>query len=492
MAFDYSSRDYSTIRADLLRRATRIAPEWTDRDPADFGMVLVDLWAQMGDVLHYYIDRAAGESVLPTATQRESVLAFANLLDYVPNGRTSGQATVLLTNSTAADITIPQYTRFVARSEGSTYQVYMPSSAVIPANNSSSITVLEGTVVSSPSETLTNSASGLAGQRYTLVNTGVVRSSVVVTVYEDGVTPTTYRQIDRLTNAVSGERVFTLRSTATDEIEVVFGTEFRGFIPPPGSVITATYAYSSGSSGNLPANSVTAFRDVTPAGITITSSSAFTGGINEETIVSMKSSIPSLATSQNRAVTANDFINLTRGIEGVSKAAVAFTPNPAGGASAGNASVTVYPQVSRANDYLTTADTSQTVSSTVIDAVTSTLQPRALLGVDVVTASTIDWTPINISVNVYVNGAAVALFVKNDVETAINNIFDFDNVYFGQTISLGQVYRAILNVFGVDYAEITLFDDDGSSVETTITVSSIKLPKKGTVIVTPIGGITST
>jgi hypothetical protein len=82
--------------------------------------------------------------------------------------------------------------------------------------------------------------------------------------------------------------------------------------------------------------------------------------------------------------------------------------------------------------------------------------------------------------------------VKNDVETAINNIFDFDNVYFGQTISLGQVYRAVLNVFGVDYAEITLSDDDGSSVETTITVSSIKLPKKGTVVVTPIGGITST
>lgn len=492
MAFDYSSRDYSTIRADLLRRATRIAPEWTDRDPADFGMVLVDLWAQMGDVLHYYIDRAAGESVLPTATQRESVLAFANLLDYVPNGRTSGQATVLLTNSTDADITIPQYTRLVARDGGSTYQVYMPSSAVIPANNSSSITVLEGTIVSSPSETLTNSASGLAGQRYTLVNTGVVRRSVVVTVYEDGVTPTTYRQIDRLTNAVSGERVFTLRSTATDETEVVFGTEFRGFIPPPGSIITVTYAYSSGSNGNLPANSVAAFRDVTPAGITVTSSTAFTGGINEETIVSMKSSIPSLATSQNRAVTANDFINLTRGIEGVSKAAVAFTPNPAGGASAGNASVTVYPQVSRASDYLTTADTSQTVSSTVIDAVTSTLQPRALLGVDVVTASTIDWTPISISVDVYVNGAAVALYVKNGVETAINNIFDFDNVYFGQTISLGQVYRAILNVFGVDYAEITLFDDDGSSVETTITVSSIKLPKKGTVVVTPIGGITST
>jgi len=492
MAFDYSSRDYTTIRSDLLRRASRIAPEWTDRDPSDFGMVLVDLWAQMGDVLHYYIDRAAGESVLPTATQRESVLAFANLLDYVPNDRTSSQATVLLTNSTAADITIPQYTRFVARSEGSTYQVYMPYSAVIPANNSSSITVLEGTIVSSPAETLTNSASGLAGQRYTLVNSGVVSSSIVITVYEDGVTPTTYRHIGRLTNAVSGERVFTLRSTATDETEVVFGTEFRGFIPPPGSVITATYAYSSGSSGNLPSNAVTAFRDVTPAGISITSSSTFTGGVDEESIVSMKSSIPALATAQNRAVTANDFVNLTRGIEGVAKAAVAFTPNPSGGASAGNASVTVYPQVVRTSDYLTTGDTSQTVSQVVKDAVSAVLEPRALLGVDVVVADSVDWVPISVTVDVYVNATAVALYVKNDVEVAINSLFSFDNVSFGQTISLGQLYRTILNVHGVDYAEVTLFDDDGTSVETTITVPAIKLPKKGSVVVTPIGGITST
>jgi hypothetical protein len=62
-SFDYSSRDYSTIKSDLLARASRIAPEWTDRDPSDFGMVLVDLWSQMGDVLHYYVDPPAVHTV---------------------------------------------------------------------------------------------------------------------------------------------------------------------------------------------------------------------------------------------------------------------------------------------------------------------------------------------------------------------------------------------------------------------------------------------
>lgn len=492
MAFDYSSRDYSTIKADLLARAARIAPEWTDRNPSDFGMVLVDLWASMGDVLHYYVDRAAGESVLPTATQRESVLAFANLFDYVPNGRTSAQGTVSLSNSGATDITLPKYTRFIARSDNATYQAYSLDGATIAAGATAVVNLAEGFIVNSPAETLTNSSSGRSSQRYTLSNANVVRSSLVITVYEDGVTPTTYRRVDRLSNAVAGDRVFSVRTTATGATEVVFGTEVRGFIPPTGAVITAIYAYSSGVAGNLPANSVTAFRDSTPAGLAISSSSAFTGGVNEEPITSLKNSIPSLTSAQNRAVTANDFINLALGIDGISKAAVEYTPNPAGGASAGNASVTVYPQVNRAGDYLTTGDTSQTVNADTQTAVVSLIQPRALLGVDVVSATSITWTPINLTVTAYLSDNVVALYAKRDIEDAIDALFDFDAVSFGQTMSLGQFYRSIQNVFGVDYAVISLFDDDGSAVETSITVDPLSLPKKGTVVVAVAGGITST
>ena len=96
--FDFASRDYSNIRRDLLARAERTVPEWTDRDPSDFSMVLVDMWAYMGDILHYYIDRAAGESFLDTATQKESVLALANLFDYKPRNRTAARATVYVSS----------------------------------------------------------------------------------------------------------------------------------------------------------------------------------------------------------------------------------------------------------------------------------------------------------------------------------------------------------------------------------------------------------
>jgi predicted phage baseplate assembly protein len=492
MAFDYSSRDYSTIKADLLARATRIVPEWTDRDQADFGMVLVDLWAQMGDVLHYYVDRAAGESFLTTATQRESVLAFANLFDYDPASRTSAAATVTLRNNGSTDVTLPKYTRFVARYDNVTYQVYTPEEEILGANASTIISVLEGTIVSSPAETLTNSASGVDAQRYRLANLSVVKDSVVITVYEDGVTPTEYRRVARLSDARPGERVFVLSTNANGFIEVTFGTASRGFVPPANSVITATYAYSSGSTGNIPANSVTAFRDTTPQNVVILSSSSFTGGSDSESILSMRTTIPSVISSQNRAVTINDYINLALSIEGVQKVAVRYLPNPSGGASAGNASVQVFPQVDRTSDFLTTTDVSQTVSSTLQDIVVSTLQPKSIIGVDVVCATSITWTPIDFAATVQVLDAYVAQYVERDVEAAIDELFSFSNVRFGQTLSLGQFYRAIMSVEGVDYVNITKFDNaGGSAVESTIVIDPYRIPKKGTVSLSVFGGITS-
>jgi len=488
MAFDYSSRDYSTIKADLLARASRIAPEWTDRDPSDFGMVMVDLWAQMGDVLHFYVDRAAGESFLNSATQRESVLAYANLYDYDPASRTSARATVVLRNAGTESVTLARYTRFIARYDDTTYQCYLVDPVTVDAGSTATGSIAQGTIVVSPAETLTNSSTGGDAQRYRLANRNVVKDSVVVTVYEDGVTPTEYRRVARLSDARVNDRVFILRTTADGYIEVVFGTTVRGFVPPANSLITAIYAYSRGSLGNIPANKVVSFRDATPENVFIESSSAFTGGRDDESITSMRASIPSVISAQNRAVTLTDYVNLALSIEGIEKAAVAYT-----GASAGNASVTIYPQIDRNADYLTTGDTSQTVDATTKEVVVSLIQPKAILGVDVVCASSITWRPIDVAVTVNVLPSYVALYVERDVESAIDNIFAFNNVQFGQTVSLGRLYRAIMGVRGVEYATITVLDDAGdTNVEATITVGDYELPKKGTVNVTVVGGITST
>lgn len=456
-------------------------------------MVLLDLWAHEADVLHYYIDRAAGESFLSTATQRESVLATANLLDYTPRTRTSATATVLLQNTGAAYVNIPASTAFTARSDSKSFQAYSTSGACIPPLTSVSIPLAEGTQYTE--EILTTSSNGTTGQRYTLSRSGVVTSSVIVYVYENGVTPTTYHFVSRITAATTGERAYATYVTADGTLQVIFGSALNGFSPPVGSKVTCTYVVSSGATGNLPGNSIVGFSTSAPTGISITSSTSFTGGVDDESIDSMKLSIPVAVSAQNRAVTSTDFVALALQVPGVAKAAISFVPGLAQSASGGsvgtNASVTILPQIAR-SDYLTTTDTSQVVSSALQAQVVGTIQPLALLGVTVLSATTISWQGIDIQANVFVTDRFVQSWVQAAVITALNQLFDFDSVFFGQRLHIGQVYQLILSVPGVDYCQVTRFDLAGATgVQSSILINSLKLPKKGTFTLTMSGGTTT-
>lgn len=494
--FSYTSRDFDTIRSDMLARASAVMPEWTERDPSDFGMLLVDLWAHAADVMHYYIDRAAGESQLSSATQRESVLAVANLLDYTPRNRSSAISVISFTNVSSATVTVPQYSELIARYNSKTYKCYTPAAVSVPANSTVTGAVIEGTRHSGDTLATSGTSTGAVGQRYSIRTTNVNPSSVQVYVYEDGDTgtPVEYRRVLRIIDAPTGDRVFSTYSSADGTTQVVFGNFLNGFVPPAGSKITTSYVESSGADGNLPANCITSFSGVTPTGITIASSTSFVGGYDDESIESLKLSIPIAAGTNNRAVTRSDFIALATQVPGVAKAALSFTPGLA--ASAGlvgtNSSVTIYPQVYR-SDYLTTASASQVVDSATQALVVSTLQPLALLGVTVLSAASISWTGIDVTVELHVQDRFIQLDVKNAVSSALDELFAFDNVFFGQRLHLGQVYRIINGVSGVDYAIITKFDITGSgasSVQTSILIDPLKLPKKGAYVITPTGGTT--
>jgi predicted phage baseplate assembly protein len=108
---DYTSRDYSAIRDDLLNLINQYNPAWTSRDPSDLGMTLVELFAYMGDLMNFYTDRAANEGFLATASQRDSILQMAAMLGYAPTKAVAATTTLTLTNSTASAVTFPAKTQ---------------------------------------------------------------------------------------------------------------------------------------------------------------------------------------------------------------------------------------------------------------------------------------------------------------------------------------------------------------------------------------------
>ena len=75
------AHDYDSLLRAMLDRLGQLAPDWRDRNEADLGLVLLELFAYAGDQLAHLQDRVALEGYLRTATQRESLRRLLRLVD---------------------------------------------------------------------------------------------------------------------------------------------------------------------------------------------------------------------------------------------------------------------------------------------------------------------------------------------------------------------------------------------------------------------------
>lgn len=81
----YAADDLATLRERLRQRLPAALPGWNPRllhDGGDYAVVLVDLFAQMGAILHAYADQRANESFLRTASLQRSLIDLCALIDY--------------------------------------------------------------------------------------------------------------------------------------------------------------------------------------------------------------------------------------------------------------------------------------------------------------------------------------------------------------------------------------------------------------------------
>jgi hypothetical protein len=497
-SFDYTSRDYLSIRQDILDRAASLVPEWTNRNSSDFGMVLVDLWAYLGDILHYYVDRAAAETYLGTAVNTSSILALANLFDYRPAYQTAAVASVTLGATSplhSNTIVIPQNTGFIAPATDNEALVYYTTttSASMGASISSVVVqVAEGKYVGNESPiqavTRTTSSNGTSGQRFNLRYTNVIPSSLVVYVAEgssSGGSPSAvqYFYTADLTLNTSTSKVFGIEIAADGVAQIVFGNGVNGKIPNNRAEVTVSYRYGQGSGGNISSGRITAFDSGSNiTNVSITSSTAATGGTDSESLESMKTNIPLMFRTQNRAVSIQDFKDLALRVPQVVKATCTNS----------GSNVTVY-GLPYQSDYLTNTDSEITVPSFIKEGIIEYFEPRTLVGASVTAATSVPLDAVKLSATVYIADSAVSYWVASAVANVIDNFFLFDNVSFGQTLSIGAFYKAIQSVEGVDYVIITAFNNnESSSVLTTITANSNTLFRKGVVTLTTTGGITGT
>lgn len=339
---DYTSRDYESLRQDLIARVQERLPNWTASDGADFGLALVESFAYLGDLVSYYIDRAANESTLATATKRENVIALAADLGYNPIGYQSSTALIEITNQTDQALTIPAGTVVSADVSVSdavlTVSFETESALTIDAATASEVLATQGLTLRGDSgfgEYLGES-DGTPDQSLALPSQQVVKESIQVFVY-DGVNYIPWNRVDFLSDFGPLDRVFRVDDPGTGEITVNFGDGVSGLVPTFAHTIFAVYRTSEGSLGNVPAGAITridSIPDLTSdevavisGSVLVTNNSAAFGGSDPESTESIRTAAPLAYRTSNRAVTLEDYQNIALSVSGVGQAS-AYVDDP--------------------------------------------------------------------------------------------------------------------------------------------------------------------
>jgi len=86
----YTSRDFASIRQDLLEYVKRYYPEsYRDFSEASFGSLMVDTVSYVGDILSFYLDYQVNESFLDSAAEYNNVIRLARQQGYKNPGTPS-------------------------------------------------------------------------------------------------------------------------------------------------------------------------------------------------------------------------------------------------------------------------------------------------------------------------------------------------------------------------------------------------------------------
>ncbi len=80
---NYTSRDFSSIKQDLITYVKRYYPDsYKDFNDASFGSLMLDTVSYIGDILSFYVDYSVNESFMETAIEYDNIIKHARQLGY--------------------------------------------------------------------------------------------------------------------------------------------------------------------------------------------------------------------------------------------------------------------------------------------------------------------------------------------------------------------------------------------------------------------------
>ena len=271
--------------------------------------VLLDVLAYNTHYNAMYLNHVATEMFLDSAQIRDSIYSHCKKLNYLPTSYRSSvaYANVQITPSdTPHSISIPRLTKFTSISGDNTYTFSTNSAVTVYSNNSylaANLALYEGEIITEFYET--NSTANT----FYVHNFDVDTTSITVTVRASNTDTTNseWTRANSLFGLTSTSNVFFIQAAANGSYELVFGNDTFGRKLTDGNIVEATYRMGSGSDpdGANTFSVVGSISGYSSVATTVVTRAA--GGEEFQTLDDIKFAAPRALSTQERAVTANDY-----------------------------------------------------------------------------------------------------------------------------------------------------------------------------------------
>ena len=434
-SIQYTNKDYESIRRELLAKIPQLTDRWTDFNHSDLGVVLLELFCGIGDMLAYYLDVQAAEAFLPTARQRQNVIDLCKLIGYRLDTPVAASTTLRFNLSAplGTDLIVPAGTACRALIDDGQADYETVDKGLIPHG------VL---TVSVPARqgirrTETFTATGQPFQCFRLTGESIAQGSISVNIADE-----TWNEVGHFQDSTPDSLHFMADIDALDVVTIIFGDGQNGAVPPQGAVITVSYLTTLGGNGNLAPGRITqiltpVYSEGAQVSLSVTNPVPATGGTSQESIEHARRQAPAELRTLWKAVTLEDYKALAEGFPGVAKAHVLDT-NDCQNIRYYNVHLAIAPDGGGLPSALLKRD------------LADFLERRKVITVEVTLFDPI-YRPIDIDVEVYVWPGEALENVRSRIEFQLAEIFAFDQVGFGQTIHQSDLVALIDDVRGVSH-----------------------------------------
>lgn len=509
-SLNLDDRTFQDLLEEAKQRIVQTCPEWTDFEPGNPGMILLELFAHLTEVMIYRLNRVPDKAFIE----------FLKLMGITvqPPSAASVELLFKIERTHSEPVVIPKGTQVgTARATGggeAPIFVTEHSVRIEPGEKEVQVIAHHGELIEGEK---VGNGNGLPGQSYTVSRAPIVAAAKNATELLVGIEESTetlgergesitlagktfriWHQVDNFTNVGADNYVYKVdRTTGT----IIFAPAVRtrdyegnlsntpkalAAIPPLDCEIRVWYRNGGGIEGNVAAHMLTVLKSPIP-GVQVTNPNAATGGRAAEPLENALIRGPQELHSLQRAVTSRDFELLAQKSGAVARAKAFTKSHLWRHATPGTVEVLLVPYVpkeERGGGKITTHILKQKETPEACAQIRQLLEERRPLG----TTCLVNWVrykTIRVKARVVIyageNPSAVRKRVFERLHRTLNPLptdVQPTGWPFGQPLRASNVYDIILSEPGVNYVEeVELFDEDVPNSEAGSVVADRFQPK---------------